>query len=70
MAPVGFPGGGIRLATGCVVLCGFGNPNSSSTPDVIRAGVGSLFLQQDGGGALWVCSASGSPGVNATWTSK
>jgi hypothetical protein len=68
--PVGFPGGGIRLSKGCAILCGFGSPNLSSTPDVNRAGQGSLYLQQDGGGAMWVCSASGSPVVNATWVSK
>jgi hypothetical protein len=72
---VGFPGGGFKLAKGCAVFCGFGSPNSSSTPDVIRAGQGSLYLQQDGAGAIWVCSVSAvqspnSPIVPAVWVSK
>jgi hypothetical protein len=57
--PVGFPGGGLRLARACTILCGVGNPNSSTTPDVVGAGAGSLFLQQDGGGALWISSGAG-----------
>ena len=54
----GFPGGGVRLSSTVVVLTGKGNPNSSTTPDVQGAGVGSLFLQNDSA-ALWQCTAAG-----------
>jgi hypothetical protein len=66
----GWPGAGHRISQRVGILVGVGNPNNSATTDVQLAGQGSLYLQQDGGGALWVCSVAGSPAVNATWVSK
>jgi hypothetical protein len=65
----GWPGAGHRISQRVGILVGVGNPNSSATTDVQLAGAGSLFLQTDAG-TLWVCSASGSTGLPATWVSK
>jgi hypothetical protein len=39
-----------------LILSGIGSPNSSTTPDVQLAGIGSLFLQSDVAG-IWLCTA-------------
>jgi len=59
---IGYPGGGLRLTSTVGIFCGFGNPNQSSTPDVARAGIASLFLMQDNG-SLFICSAGASLGI-------
>jgi hypothetical protein len=62
-----------------LILCGFGDPNSSAQVDVQNAGVGSLFLRQDAPDtthALYVCTTTGIPktvtdnGTPAVWTAK
>jgi hypothetical protein len=69
----GYPGGGITLGKNRVrLLTGVGNPNSSATPDVQSAGIGSLYLQTDVAG-IWLCTADaafndGALNTAATWT--
>jgi len=46
--PIGWPGGGIQLANGIRILCGAGVPSESTTPDVLSAGVGSIFINTTG----------------------
>lgn len=64
--PTGYPGSGIRLSKGVMVLSGSGDPNTSTTQDVIDAGVGSLFLRTDGAAntTLYVRESA------TTWTAK
>ncbi len=77
--PTGFPGGGLRLSSGCAIFSGVGDPNTSTTPDVIAAGLGSLFLRTDAPSsvtALYVCTTAGikptptQAQVAAAWTAK
>jgi hypothetical protein len=54
------PTAGVRLSATCAILRGTGSPNSSTVPDVQRAGVGSLFLREDIGEA-WICTTAAIP---------
>jgi hypothetical protein len=69
----GYPGGGIRLGKSVVILTGIGNPNNSSTPDVMGAGLSSLYHQLDAAG-LWLCTtgavtaSNSQAGAAAVWT--
>lgn len=78
-APVGYPGGGLRLTSSVLILAGVGDPNTSATLDVQNAGVGSLFLREDApdaNHALYICTTAGIPAtgpqsaVPAVWTAK
>jgi hypothetical protein len=75
----GYPGAGIRLSKSVLILCGFGDPNTSAQVDVQNAGVGSLFLRQDAPDTthcLYVATTAGIPttvsqnGTPAVWTAK
>jgi hypothetical protein len=57
--PTGYPGGGVRLSKGCLILSGIGAPSASVTPDVQNSGIGSLYLQTDVA-ALFICTAAAS----------
>jgi len=59
---IGFPGGGLRLTQSCSILCGFGDPNVSQTPDVQRGGLASLYLRQDTA-QLYICSTAATFGI-------
>lgn len=75
----GWPGAGARLSSKVLILTGSGDPNTSSTPDVQNAQIGSLYLRDDGPDAnsiLYICSVSavrGTAGVllqASQWTAK
>jgi hypothetical protein len=75
----GWPGSGIRLATGIAIFTGVGDPNVSSAVDIQQAGVGSLYLRSDvvdSTHQLYVCTTAGISAtptqsqVNAVWTPK
>jgi hypothetical protein len=72
---VGWPGNGIDLGSRVRILTGVGDPNSSSTPDVQSAALGSLFLRTDVAG-LYLCTTAGVTALPtvaaqpAVWTAK
>jgi hypothetical protein len=69
----GFPGGGLRISKTVGIFSGVGNPNSSTQANVIRAGLGSIFLREDIG-QIWCCTSAAIPqtttnaAVNSAWT--
>ena len=72
---------GILLGNSVFIFQGAGNPNNRTDPDILAAGVGSLYLQTDATTTttvLWVCTSAGVAGAFPTslqisppvWTNK
>lgn len=55
----GFPGNGVTIGLGRKrILFGLGNPNNSTTRDVMDAGLGSTFTRTDTG-QIWQVTTAG-----------
>jgi hypothetical protein len=65
---VGWPGGGQQLTKTVFILVGEGDPSASQVEDVLRAGVGSIYLRSDGsaGSTFFVRESAAADG----WAAK
>ncbi len=73
----GFPDNGLALGKSLYILAGTGDPAVSTTPDVVDAAVGSLYLRRDAPDAthaLYVCTSRGTDPTSGAsismWTAK